>query len=229
MPIPDHISARPEDLDSLILGLTSFDRRAVSGLDAVVAAATLAFGFVYIHPFQDGNGRIHRYLFHHVLARRGFNPSGVVFPISASILDRIEEYRAVLEGYSRRLLPLIEWEPTAEGNVRALDDTADFYRFFDATPHAEFLYSCVRKTIEEDLPRETAFLARYDQFRARIEAMVDMPDRTLELLFRFLRQNGGRLSKRAREGELAAMSDEEVASAEKAYADLFSDLPDRLK
>ena len=225
MPIPDHISARPEDLASLIDGLGSFDSDAVSGLDAVIAAAVLAFGFVYIHPLQDGNGRIHRYLIHHVLARRGFNPAGVVFPISASILDRIEEYRTVLEDYSRRMLPLVEWEPTAEGNVRALNDTADFYRFFDATPHAEFLYSCVRKTIEEDLPREANFLARYDQFRARIEAMVDMPDRTLELLFRFLRQNNGRLSKRAREGELAEMSDGEVASAEQVYADLFSDLP----
>jgi hypothetical protein len=57
--------------------------------------------------------------------------------------------------------------------------------------------------------------------------MVNMPDRTLEFLFRFLRQNSGRLSKRAREGELAAMSDGEVASAEQAYADLFSDLPNR--
>jgi len=227
MPIPDHISARPEDLDSLIDGLGAFDSDAVSGLDVVIAAAALAFGFVYIHPFQDGNGRIHRYLIHHVLARRGFNPAGVVFPISASILDRFEEYRAVLEDYSRRMLLLIEWEPTTEGNVRTLNDTADFYRFFDATPHAEFLYGCVRKTIEEDLPRETNFLARYDQFRARIEVMVDMPDRTLELLFRFLRQNGGRLSKRAREGELAAMSDGEVASAEQAYADLFHDLPNR--
>jgi len=227
MPIPDHISARPEDLDSLIDGLGAFDSDAVSRLDAVIAAAALAFGFVYIHPFQDGNGRIHRYLIHHVLARRGFNPAGVVFPISASILDRIEEYRAVLEEYSRRMLPLVEWEPTAEGNVRTLNDTVDLYRFFDATPHAEFLYSCVRKTIEEDLPRETNFLARYDQFRARIEAMVDMPDCTLELLFRFLRQNGGRLSKRAREGELAAISDGEVAYAEQTYADLFSDLPIR--
>ncbi len=32
---------------------------------------------------------------------------------------------------------------------------------------------------------------------------------------------------RAREGELAAMSDKEVASAEQAYADLFSHLSNR--
>ena len=222
-PIPDHISARPEDLPSLVGGLVEFDQAVDSGLDAVIAAAVLAFGFVYIHPFQDGNGRIHRYLIHHVLARHGFNPPGVVFPISATILDRIEEYRVILEDYSRRLLPLIEWEPTAEGNVRVLNETADFYRFFDATPQAEFLYDCVRKTIEEDLPHETDFLARYDQFRSKIEAIVDMPERTLDLLFRFLRQNNGRLSKRARENEFAAMTDAEAASAEQAYADLFSE------
>jgi hypothetical protein len=114
----------------------------------VIAAAVLAFGFVYVHPFEDGNGRIHRYLIHHVLAQRGFNPAGVVFPVSAAILERIDGYRTVLEDYSQRLLPVIDWEPTEDGNLRVLNDTGDFYQFFDATPHAEFLYSCVRKTVE---------------------------------------------------------------------------------
>ena len=72
MPLPDHISARPEDLPSLIDGLVAFDRTAAPHLDPVLAAAVLAFGFVYIHPFADGNGRLHRYLIHHVLAERGF-------------------------------------------------------------------------------------------------------------------------------------------------------------
>ena len=81
-----------------------------------------------------------------------------------------------------------------------MNDTPDFYRFFDATPQAEFLYACVRQTIEEDLPRETEFLKQYDQFRARIEAVVNMAERTIDLLFRLLHQNAGRLSKRAREG-----------------------------
>ena len=27
-----------------------------------------------IHPFEDGNGRIHRYLMHHVLARKKYVP-----------------------------------------------------------------------------------------------------------------------------------------------------------
>ena len=72
VPIPDHISARPDDLRSLISGMVAFDRGAAQKLDPVIAAAILAFGFVYVHPFADGNGRIHRYLIHHVLAQRGF-------------------------------------------------------------------------------------------------------------------------------------------------------------
>ncbi|MCH9000254.1 MAG: Fic family protein [Proteobacteria bacterium] len=221
MPLPDHISARPDDLPSLTEGMIAFDQGPARKLDPVIAAAVLAFGFVYAHPFEDGNGRIHRYLVHHVLTRRGFNPPGVVFPVSAAILERIDEYRRVLEDYSLRLLPLIDWEPTENGNVRVLNETGDFYRFFDATPHAEFLYGCVRKTIEEDLPNETDFLRRYDLFRSRMASMIDMPDRTIDLLFRFLRQNGGRLSMRAREREFEALTDTENEQIERMYRDVF--------
>lgn len=221
MPLPEHISARPEDLPALIEGMAAFDRGPAQGLDAVIAAAVLAFGFVYIHPFEDGNGRIHRYLIHHVLAERGFSPPGIVFPVSAAILERIDDYRAVLEGYSASLLPLIAWEPTEKFNVRVLSDTGDFYRFFDATPHAEFLYACVQRTIEEDLPFEANFLHRYDAFRTGIEAFLDMPERIVDLLFRFLHQNNGRLSRRARNREFEALTDDEVAQIEAIYRDIF--------
>ena len=123
-PIPDHISAKPEDLPDLVDGLIAFDRKAARELDPVVAAAALAFGFVYIHPFEDGNGRLHRYLIHHVLAARGFNPPGVTFPVSAAIQDRIRDYRATLEDYSKRLLPAVDWRPTEQGNVTVRNDTA---------------------------------------------------------------------------------------------------------
>ena len=75
----------------------AFEVGQAEQLDPVIAAAILAFGFVYIHPFEDGNGRIHRYLIHHILSKRGFNPPQLVFPVSAAILDRIEDYRGVLE------------------------------------------------------------------------------------------------------------------------------------
>lgn len=217
-PIPDHISARYEDLPDLVEGLAAFDRDAARELDPILAAAMLAFGFVYIHPFEDGNGRLHRYLIHHVLAQRGFNPPGVMFSVSAVILDRIEEYRRTLESHSRRVLPFVRWRPTDRGNVEVLNETADFYRFFDATPHAEFLFSCVARTIDIDLPAETAFLRGYDSFKRQVSSLVDMPDRLMDLLFRFLHQNGGVLSKRAREREFAEMTDSEAVEVEAIYA-----------
>lgn len=220
-PIPDHVSARHVDLPALIDGLAAFDRGAARQLDPVFAAAALAFGFVYIHPFEDGNGRLHRYLIHHVLAERGFNPPGLVFPVSAVILDRIDEYRHVLETYSRRLLPHIRWRPTERGNVEVLNETADFYRYFDATSHAEFMFECVARTIDVDLPAETAFLKTYDSFKNEVSRMIDMPHRLLDLLFRFLSQNGGKLSKRAREKEFAALTEEEAARIEFIYCELL--------
>jgi hypothetical protein len=181
----------------------------------------LAFGFVYVHPFEDGNGRIHRYLIHHVLAERGFNPPGVVFPVSAAILSAIDAYRIVLESYSRRLLPLIEWRPTEQGNVEVLNDTGDFYRYFDATPHAEFLFGCVRRTIEQDLPEEADYLRRHDQAVRRIMDAVEMPDRLAADFVMFVRQNDGTLSRRRREREFAKLTDQEVANLEAIVSEAF--------
>lgn len=223
MPLPDHISARAEDLASLIDGLIAFDKGAASELDPVIAASVLAFGFVYIHPFEDGNGRIHRYLIHHVLDQRGFNPPGIVFPVSSAILDEIDRYRRVLESYSVRLLPIIKWRSTPKNNVEVLNDTADFYRFFDATPQTEFLYECVRRTIEQDLPQEASYLRRFDAARSAVMNRVEMPDRLAESFILFVRQNDGALSKKRREREFEALTDEEVEALEDIVNDAFAD------
>jgi hypothetical protein len=226
LPIPSHISARPQDLDSLISGVTAYDERTLStGMDPVIAAASIAFGFVYIHPFEDGNGRVHRWLIHHVLSRAGYNPPTTVFPVSAVMLREISEYKRVLESYTRPLLRLIEWHPTQDNNVEVVNDTADYYRYFDATLHAEFLYHCVETTVEHDLPEEVAYLESYDRFVRGVQEIVDMPASTLDLLHRFLHQNGGLLSKRARAKEFQKLRDQEVERIERLYRESH-DLPD---
>ena len=133
-PIPDHISARWQDVETLIDGLIETNNKLTrSDFDPVLAATIMAFGFVIIHPFVDGNGRIHRYLVHHVLTKKGFTKKGLIFPVSVAILERISEYREVLEDYSRPRLELIEWKPTRDNNVEVLNETIDLYRYFDAT------------------------------------------------------------------------------------------------
>jgi Fic family protein len=223
LPLPEHISARHEDLPSLMEGLFSFNDRACQDLDPIMAATCIAFGFIYIHPFADGNGRLHRYLIHHILAEMKFSPPGLIFPISAAILERIDDYRTILESYSHRLLPFIEWEPTASMNIRVLNDTADFYRYFDATLHAEFLYACVEKTINVDLPQEIDFLQRYDAFKQQVTAFLELPSSKIDLLFNFLKQNEGTFSKRALQKEFAALQPEEINRLEQIYRESFVD------
>ncbi len=56
----------------------------------------------------------------------------------------------------------------------------------------------------------------------QVNLIVDMPDRLSDLLFRVLQQNGGRLSRRGRQNEFTALTDDEVARVEAIYLEVFS-------
>lgn len=86
--------------------------------------------------------------------------------------------------------------------------------------HSELLFACVARTTDIDLSAEIRFLQAYDSFKSRVSGLVDMPDRILDLLFRFPHQNGGRLSAHARTGEFAALTDVEAMQIEAIYAGL---------
>jgi Fic family protein len=221
-PIPNHISARAQDLEKLMNGLIETNKLLTSNhFDAVLAAALIAFGFVFIHPFEDGNGRMHRYLIHHVLAEKQYAPAQIVFPISAVILDHIQEYRKVLESYSFPRLKYIQWHPTTDGNVEVLNDTIDLYRYFDATKQAEFLYRCIKETVEKSLPEEVDYLIKYDDMKHFIKNYIEMPDKMIDLLIRFLRQEKGKFSERAKRKEFNALTAAEISAIEKKYAEIF--------
>jgi Fic family protein len=218
-PIPDHVSARWQDLESLMSGLLDAAAHLeTAGFPPVLSAAAIAFGFVFVHPFVDGNGRVHRYLIHHLLARLGFTPPGIIFPVSAAILEHLPAYRQVLESYSHPVLEFIPWRKTADHNVEVLADTSDYYRYFDATAPAEFLFDCVAYTLEKTIPQEVAYLQRYDALKAWLDEWFQMPDKLVATLIRFLEQNQGTLSKRAREKEFALLTPEEIAQIEQQYA-----------
>jgi Fic family protein len=223
-PLPEFIGARAQDLNDLMAAmLEANDRMKEDAIDPVLEAAAIAFGFVYIHPFQDGNGRLHRCLIHHVLAERRFTPAGMIFPVSSVMLTRIEAYRDTLRAHSRPLMHCIEWHPTPDRNVEVENETVDLYRYFDCTENAEFLYSCVEQTIDRDLPQEIDYLRRHDEAMRRIMDTVEMPDRLAENLLIFIRENGGKLGKKRRENEFAALKDEEVAALEAIVQDAFED------
>ncbi|MFT7529920.1 MAG: hypothetical protein ACI9FD_000923 [Gammaproteobacteria bacterium] len=226
-PLPEFIGARPDDLETLMDGLMAANERMrENALDPVLQAAATAFGFVYIHPFEDGNGRVHRCLIHHVLAERKFTPPGMVFPVSSVMLDRIDNYQTVLQDHSGPLMEYMDWQKTPERNVHVVNDTGDLYRYFDCTKEAEFLYECVARTIEHDLPTEIEHLRRHDEMQRKIMEMIEMPDRLAQDLIMFIRQNKGRLPKKRREKEFAALADDEVMQIEAMHQEIFADAND---
>lgn len=231
------VPARPQDLPGLMQGLLDtagkarslVDSTANSGdidtaelqLDPVVYAAIIAFGFVFIHPFMDGNGRIHRYLIHEVLANAGFTPRGIVLPVSAVILASLDEYVAVLESYSHLLMQRTEYLPDTP-DIPATGNDAVYFKYFDATEQAEFLYHALERTVNEGLQQEIDFLLCFDRARQQLNELLDWPNHSLELFVRVVHQNGDTLSKTKRQSHFDWMTNAEVNEAEAIVAQAFA-------
>jgi len=136
-------------------------------------------------------------------------------------LERIYEYRKIVEHFSKPRLDLIEWRPTEKNNVEVLNETIDLYRYFDATKQAEFFFECVGETVNKTLPHEVNYLIKYDLLNEFIKNYVDMPDKLVDLLIRFLNQNNGKLSKWAKEREFEKLTDREIQAIQQKYAEIF--------
>jgi len=221
-PIPEFIGANSKDLTSLMKDWIELDAQlSTSNIDPILHAVIVAFSFVYIHPLEDGNGRIHRYLIHHVLANRSFYPKGMIFPISNVILDEIEKYRDILVEHTSPLMKMIDWSATDNGNVKILNDTQDLYRFFDATSSCEFIYECVNKTIKKTLPEELKYLSSFDKAYEEINEIIEMPDNKIKSLISFILQNNYKLSKKKKEKYYEELRTEEINNIEKIIINNF--------
>lgn len=212
------ICPRPEDVPDLMEAWMEMTRRLIeSRVDPVVAATLSSFAFVFIHPFEVGNGRIHRYLMHHFLARRQFSPPGVIFPVSAAIARERHSYDQALESFSGAIAAYIDYQLTAEQELIVHNQTDHLYRYFDATALVEYLYGRVIDTVRYDLKLELGYMATYDRALEAVRDRIDMPDKRASLFVQLCLQNKGRLAagKRRLFSELA---DDEIAALEAAVA-----------
>jgi Fic family protein len=225
----DFVPPRPEDVPALMQGLLALAAAYQAlgmantdvGADPVLMAAAIAFGFVYIHPLMDGNGRIHRYLIHDVLAKAGFMPRGIVLPVSAVILANLDEYIATLEQFSRPLKQLTHFDPD-QSTLPATGNDAVYFRYPDLTAQAEFLYKALHRTVTHDLEQEIDFLLGFDRASKALNNLLDWPAHSLELFIRLVHENGGTLSANKRKSHFPWMREDEISQAEHVVQESFS-------
>lgn len=212
-----YICPSPEDLPALMDGLFSAHRIMLDGgLPAVIHAAVVSYGFVFMHPFEDGNGRLHRFLIHNIFFLRGLVPKGLMFPVSAAMFKNPGLYDQSLEAFSAPLLRLIDYDLDETGHMTVTTDTGALYRYIDMTAQAEALYEFVMLTIEHELVEELNFLNSYDATKQSIQKNIDMPDRLIDQFIRCCLQNNGHLSARKRASLFDFLTDEELKLLEQA-------------
>ena len=112
-------------------------------------------------------------------------------------------------------------ENFVDNNVKILNETADYYKYYDATAQAEFLFDCIEDTIENIIPQEVKYLQQYDAFKNYLDNNFEMPDKMVALLVKLLSQNNGLLSNKKRESDFANLSKDDVSTIEMVYRSIF--------
>ncbi|MDF7650030.1 cell filamentation protein Fic [Pantoea sp. Acro-805] len=202
--IVHYVAPQFDDLPNFIAGLKAFDE-ATQGAESLARAAVLAFGFVYIHPMRDGNGRIHRFLINDTLIRDKAIPQGVILPVSATItssLDFRAGYDRTLDVFSRRFMQryasayrfgeLVTYEDGTPSNFY-FDDYADAcfaWRYPDLTEHVLYVARVVEYTVRTEMAAEARVLVVFQIAQERLKEVLEMPDQDANRIIRSLKENG---------------------------------------
>lgn len=189
-----YVPPGPDALHPLMSAFTGLCNRPRSS-NALLHAALCSFGFVYLHPFMDGNGRLSRFLFHHALCAAKSLPDGLILPVSIALHRNERAYLQALETFSKPARQL--WD------VRWIDgDRFTFtqrcrdsvYRYWDATAQAAFSVRMAGEAMDVHLVGEANWLSSFDAAYRALDRKLDLPSPVLHKLIVMCESNGGNLS-----------------------------------
>ncbi|WP_010517610.1 Fic family protein [Komagataeibacter oboediens] len=198
-----HYLAPPaQDVADMLGGLKIFLDRT-EGQSPVMRSAVAAFGFVYIHPLSDGNGRVHRFLINDVLRRDGAIPDQIILPISATIIGdptSRRNYDQILDRVSKPLMRQITDHVSFDRDMKTYPDgiksNLDFsnpdlakpaWRYINFAPHVIYLSTALEMTIKHHMKEEAIYLRSHHNARQALKELVEMPDMDADRIIRSLR------------------------------------------
>ena len=149
--------------------------------------------------------------FDHMLAAKKFNQENIIFPVSAVLYKNARLYDSMLESFSKKLLPFVDYQLADDGSMTVLNDTADFYRFINFTSIVEKFIDVVEEAIKSELLPELDYLVAWERAREKMRDIVDMPERKVMLFIKFTEQNNGIFPK-SRRDSFSELTDYEIAT-----------------
>nr|WP_314901530.1 Fic family protein [uncultured Deefgea sp.] len=209
----NYIPPKPDDAARMMDSLLALLNQRPAGIDPIMLGAVISFGFVFIHPFMDGNGRLSRFLMHYALCQSAQLQKGLMLPISVAMKRNENEYLAALQGFSRPTRALWRVHMQDEERFECTTESDDtMYRYWDATDCVHFIYRMALNSLEKDLAAETKYLAAFDAAYRMVDERWDLRDHDLNNLIMWCSQNKGLVSKKRRE-QLAHRYQDEVFDA----------------
>lgn len=211
-----YLPPNPELLTSIMDGVMALanDKAAVDGIDPLVRGSLVSFGFVFAHPFMDGNGRLSRFLFHKAVCSTGKLPDGLVLPVSVAMKRNEGQYLSALESFSKKARGHWDVMAISESDYDTkFKGDPDLYRYWDATECVSFGLKMAKEALNHDLRKESDFLQTYDRVYRAVDASVDMNNNDMTILIRSGLQNGGVISKNRMKQMIAKGHPEEIVQA----------------
>ncbi|MET0505193.1 MAG: Fic family protein [Luteibacter sp.] len=197
-----YIPPPPSLAAELMQEIMSLSRRGVTSLDPLVAGAVASFGFVFVHPFMDGNGRLSRFLVHYALCQSGELDNGLILPVSIAMKAHEAEYLGALQQFSvpARARWQVRWIGDEDYDLRYAGSPGyEIYRYWDATPAVEFCFRMANEALELNLRENTQFLLRYDRVSRAVERLYDVRGSDLATLVTAALTHNGLVSRRRRD------------------------------
>jgi len=210
--VVDYIAPHWDHTELMLNGLRTTMVRT-KGMSSILRAAIASFGFVYIHPMSDGNGRISRFLVNDVLRRDKAVPEPFIIPISATITDNSRErvgYDRALEVLSKPLMLKYHGHydfggrKTYDDGIESdfvfddYDDALPAWRYPDLTQQTDFLGHVVKMTIEVEMNKEASYLRDIERARRNVKDYLEGPNSDIDQIIRSVRDNGWTISNKIR-------------------------------
>jgi hypothetical protein len=226
-----YVGALAKHVPSMMQGLLRTHEKLMidASVPALIHATAISFGEVYIHPLDDGNGRIHRYLIHDVMKQREPEHKFII-PISAAILKNQNQYDTVLETISRPILAMLDWELDSENDNKMIvhNDIDYMYRYPDYTEHVKFVYDMMNKAISNELVEEIGLLIIFDAIKGAINNLTDIPNITIDKITSIIINGGGKVSNAKQKFVLSHIKQEKLVIIEKLSIQLIQAMQDKI-